>query len=175
VQFWLDVIAEWKKETGKQPLIALSTTKDVQDSILAKPKYAALINIIDIRYWHYQADGTLYAPAGGVSLAPRQHARLLKPKKTSFGQVYRAVLEYKKKFPEKAVMYSGDNYPEFGIAVLMAGGSLPVLPANIDAAILEKAAGMKPLPAKDEGVYILSNGKASIVYNSNTHQFTVQD
>lgn len=175
VQFWLDVIAEWKKETGKQPLIALSTTKDVQDSILAKPKYAALINIIDIRYWHYQADGTLYAPAGGVSLAPRQHARLLKPKKTSFGQVYRAVLEYKKKFPEKAVMYSGDNYPEFGIAVLMAGGSLPVLPANIDAAILEKAVGMKPLPAKDEGVYILSNGKASIVYNSNTHQFTVQD
>ncbi|MCA0383937.1 MAG: DUF6298 domain-containing protein [Bacteroidetes bacterium] len=175
VQFWLDVIAEWKKETGKQPLIALSTTKDVQDSILAKPKYAALINIIDIRYWHYQADGTLYAPAGGVSLAPRQHARLLKPKKTSFGQVYRAVLEYKKKFPEKAVMYSGDNYPEFGIAVLMAGGSLPVLPANIDAAILEKAAGMKPVSGKEEGVYILSNGKASIVYNSNTHQFTVQD
>lgn len=175
VQFWLDVIAEWKKETGKQPLIALSTTKDVQDSILAKPKYAALINIIDIRYWHYQADGTLYAPAGGVSLAPRQHARLLKPKKTSFGQVYRAVLEYKKKFPEKAVMYSGDNYPEFGIAVLMAGGSLPVLPANIDAAILEKAAGMKPVYGKEEGVYILSNGKASIVYNSNTHQFTVQD
>lgn len=175
VQFWLDVIAEWKKETGKQPLIALSTTKDVQDSILAKPKYAALINIIDIRYWHYQADGTLYAPAGGVSLAPRQHARLLKPKKTSFGQVYRAVLDYKKKFPEKAVMYSGDNYPEFGVAVLMAGGSLPVLPANIGAAILEKAVGMKPVPAKEEGVYILSNGKASIVYNGNTHQFTVQD
>ncbi|MCC6762909.1 MAG: pectate lyase [Chitinophagaceae bacterium] len=175
VQFWLDVIAEWKKETGKQPLIALSITKDVQDSILANPKYAALINIIDIRYWHYQADGTLYAPAGGVSLAPRQHARLQKPKKTSFGQVYRAVLEYKQKFPEKAVMYSGDNYPEFGIAVLMAGGSLPVLPANIDAAILEKAVGMKPVPAKEEGVYILSNGKASIVYNGNTHQFTVQD
>jgi len=58
---------------------------------------------------------------------------------------------------------------------LMAGGSLPVLPANIDAAILEKAAGMKPVSGKEEGVYILSNGKASIVYNSNTHQFTVQD
>mgnify|MGYP006145032591 CR=1 FL=1 len=32
VQFWLDTIAEWQRETGKRPLIALSCTKDVQDA-----------------------------------------------------------------------------------------------------------------------------------------------
>ena len=33
VQFWLDEIAAWEKETGKHALVALSTTKDVQDAI----------------------------------------------------------------------------------------------------------------------------------------------
>ena len=82
---------------------------------------------------------------GGQNLAPRQHARLLKPKKTSFDQVYRAVKEYREKYPTKAVSYSGDSYPEFGIAVFMAGGSLAVLPDNFDKELLKAAAGMKPV------------------------------
>lgn len=171
VKFWLDVIREWEKETGKHPLIALSVTKDVQDSILAMPAYAAVVDIIDIRYWHYQADGTAYAPKGGENLAPRQHARLLKPKKASFEQVYRAVKEYRTKYPTKAVMYSGDNYPEFGIAVLMAGGSMPVLPENIDASILKAASGMKPFASSNANEYVLSDGKSSIVYNTTTKKF----
>lgn len=171
VKFWLDVIREWEKETGKHPLIALSVTKDVQDAILALPAYAAVVDIIDIRYWHYQADGTSYAPKGGENLAPRQHARLLKPKKTSFEQVYRAVKEYRTKYSTKAVMYSGDNYPEFGIAVLMAGGSMPVLPETIDAAILKAAAGMKPVAATNANEYVLSDGKSSIIYNTETRKF----
>ncbi|HMU09692.1 MAG TPA: DUF6298 domain-containing protein, partial [Ferruginibacter sp.] len=81
VKFWLDIIKDWEKETGKHPVIGLSVTKDVQDSILNIPAYAAIVDLIDIRYWHYQADGTEYAPKGGQGLAPRQHARLLKPKK----------------------------------------------------------------------------------------------
>ena len=40
VQFWLDCIAEWEKETGKHPIIALSVTKDVQDAILSDLKRA---------------------------------------------------------------------------------------------------------------------------------------
>ncbi|MFT3844240.1 MAG: DUF6298 domain-containing protein [Lacibacter sp.] len=171
VKFWLDVIREWEKETGKHPLIALSVTKDVQDSILALPAYAAVVDIIDIRYWHYQADGTAYAPKGGENLAPRQHARLLKPKKTSFEQVYRAVKEYRTKYPTKAVMYSGDSYPEFGIAVLMAGGSMPVLPENIDASILNAATGMKPVAPSNANEYVLSDGKTSIIYNTTTKKF----
>ncbi|MFI5131652.1 MAG: DUF6298 domain-containing protein [Chitinophagales bacterium] len=168
VKFWLDVIKEWEKETGKHPIIGLSVTKDVQDAILNNPAYAAVVDLIDIRYWHYQADGTTYEPKGGQSLAPRQHARLLKPKKTSFEQVYRAVKEYRNKFPNKAVIYSGDSYPEFGMAVLMAGGSLAVLPNNIDKDLLKDVFKMKPVSSPDKNEFVLSDGKNSIVYNIET-------
>lgn len=167
VQFWLDTIKEWEKASGKHPIIGLSTTKDVQDAILADPNRADVIDLIDIRYWHYQEDGTAYEPKGGQNLAPRQHARLLKPKKTSFEQVYKAVAEYKTKFPNKAVIYSGDNYPSYGWAILMAGGSL----SNINGAnssLLSAAATMKPftLPTKISNQYGLANvGKSYILYN----------
>jgi hypothetical protein len=169
VKFWLDVIKQWEKETGKHPLIGLSATKDVQDSILANLAYASVVDIIDIRYWHYQADGNVYAPKGGLNLAPRQHARLLKPKKTSFEQVYRAVKEYKAAYPDKAVVYSGDSFDQFAWAVVMAGGSLPALPATTDKQFTEAIAGMKPLSNTSTGLYVLSNGTAWVVYgNGNT-------
>ncbi len=173
VKFWLDVIKEWEKETGKHPIVGLSVTKDVQDAILAMPAYAAVVDLIDIRYWHYQADGTTYEPKGGQSLAPRQHARLLKPRKTSFEQVYRAVKEYKEKYPNKAVMYSGDSYPEFGIAAFMAGGSLAQLPPGTDKELLKTATIMKPV-ASANGEYILSDGKKKIIYNTETRKLTIQ-
>jgi len=168
VKFWLDVIKEWEKETGKHPIIGLAVTKDVQDSILSNPAYASIVDLIDIRYWHYQADGTTYEPKGGQNLAPRQHARLLKPKKTSFEQVYRAVKEYKDKFPNKVVIYSGDSYPEFGMAVFMAGGSLPVLSKEVDKDLLKLAATMKPVNSNNKKEYVLNNGKNSIIYNTET-------
>ena len=170
VKFWLDVIREWEKETGKHPIIGLSVTKDVQDSILNNPSYAAVVDLIDIRYWHYEADGTTYEPKGGQNLAPRQHARLLKPKKTSFEQVYRAVKEYRNKFPNKAVVYSGDSYPEFGMAAFMAGGSLPVLSKDIDKNLLKAAIGMKPVKSSNKNEYVLSDGKNSLVYNIETRK-----
>jgi len=168
VQFWLDVIADYERETGENVLVALGTTKDVQDAILKDAKRAGVVDIIDIRYWHYEASGNAYAPQGGQHLAPRQHARLLKPKKTSFEQVYRAVNEYRNMYPEKAVVYSGDNYPEFGMAAFLAGGSLSVLPPGIDKAMLKTAVGMKPVRSVTSNEYILSDGKNSIVYNTVT-------
>lgn len=172
VQFWLDTIKEWERETGKHPIIGLSVTKDVQDAILADANRAAIVDLIDIRYWHYQEDGTAYAPQGGQNLAPRQHARLLKPKKTSFEQVYRAVAEYKTKFPTKAVIYSGDNYTSYGWAILMAGGSL----SNISGAnsnLLTAAATMKPVVSNgNKKQYVLENaGKAYLVYNASAEAF----
>lgn len=162
VAFWLDVIKEWEQETGKKQLIGLSCTKDVQDAILQNEKLAAVVDIIDIRYWHYQADSSVYAPMGGQNLAPRQHARLLKPRKTSFDQVYRAVKEYKLKFPTKAVVYSSDSYDQFGWAVLLAGGSLPALPASVNPAMLEAATKMHVVPGID---FMLTDNKSMIGYN----------
>lgn len=141
VQFWLDVIGEWEKETGKKATVALSTTKDVQDAILNDPDRAKLVDIIDIRYWHYKVDG-VYAPEGGKNLAPRQHARKMKVGKVTFREAYRAVSEYRKKFPEKAVTYYAQNYPDMAWAVFMAGGSCPVLPVS-DKAFLKDAAAMQ--------------------------------
>jgi hypothetical protein len=174
VQFWIDTIKAWEKETGKHAMIGLSVTKDVQDAILADPKRAAVIDVIDIRYWHYQADGTAYQPLGGQNLAPRQHARLLKPKKTSFEEVYHAVAEYKTKFPQKAVTYFGDNYEAFPWAIVMAGGSLANVP-NSNIEILRLASTMKPfLPAgKAAKQYGLWNGNGYLLYNAANGAVTV--
>ncbi|WP_121356199.1 DUF6298 domain-containing protein [Flavisolibacter nicotianae] len=168
VQFWLDAIRQWEKETGKKEIIGLSTTKDVQDAILADPARAAVVDLIDIRYWHYQQDGKAYEPKGGQNLAPRQHARLLKPKRTSFEQVYRAVSEYRKKFPAKAVVYSGDSYDQFGWAVLMAGGSLPVLP-ELDKRFLTEVSAMKPVTTTvSNGQWVLNGHNSWVVYSDGT-------
>ena len=172
VQFWLDTISEWEKETGKKAIVGLSTTKDVQDAILTDNKRASVINLVDIRYWHYQTDGTTYAPAGGQNLAPRQHARLLAPKKTSFGQLYRAVREYRQKYPDKAVTYAADNYDVLGWAVLMAGGSLPNVPAITDSQFLADAAQMQAfdLPQTPASQWAMGNEKTGyILYNESAN------
>jgi hypothetical protein len=174
VQFWLDVIAEWEKETGQKEIIGLSTTKDVQDSILADPVRAAAVDVIDIRYWQYQPDGSVYAPKGGQNLAPRQQARLFKPKRTTFEQVYRAVREYRQKYPDKAVLFSADGFDAFGWAAFMAGGSLPNLPATINMEFLKDAATMQPidLPGNPAGQWALGKeGRGFVVYNNSPNPF----
>ena len=121
MQFWIDEVQKWKDETGKKEIIGLSATKDVQDAILKDANRAKTVDAIDIRYWYYKDDGTAYAPEGGKNLAPRQHARQMKVGKETDEQVYRAVREYREKYPEKVVLYSTDGSPRFGWAALMGG------------------------------------------------------
>ncbi|WP_233268851.1 DUF6298 domain-containing protein [Mucilaginibacter lacusdianchii] len=170
VQFWVETIQQWEKEKGEKETIGLSTTKDVQDAILADPALSSAIDVIDIRYWHYQADGKAYAPAGCQNLAPRQQARQFKPKATSFEQVYRAVSEYRTKYPDKAVIYSGDGYDRYGWAAFMAGGSLPNLPAGVDTQFLAASSDMKSTAGTTEGEWVLGNPtKGFIVYTNTTN------
>jgi hypothetical protein len=158
VQFWIDNIRQWEQEKGKREIIGLSTTKDVQDAVLGDPGRAAVVDLIDIRYWYYQQDGKVYAPKGGQSLAPRQHERLLKPKRSSFEEVYHAVREYREKYPDKAVMYTADGCDNYGWAVFMAGGSLANIPAtNTD--FLKDAAAMSPA-----GAWTLKGQRGMIIY-----------
>lgn len=173
VQFWLDVVKEWEKEKKKKVLVGLSTTKDVQDAILADATRAATVDIIDIRYWHYQANGTAYAPAGGQNLAPRQHARLLSPKRSSFDQVYRAVSEYRQQFPDKAVMYSGDSFDAFGWAVLLAGGSMANIPPVADNQFAKEVAQMKPLPQTQSNQWVLGNPNHGFVIYTDASEVTL--
>lgn len=167
VEFWLDVIAEWEKENGRKALVALSTTKDVQDAILSDKDRSALVDIIDIRYWHYRKDGSLYSPDGGVNLAPRQHARLVAPGSLSFESVYRAVKEYKDKYPDKVITYSESLPDELNWAVLMAGGSMAKIPRPDNPEILTLAIRMKPLKqeGKSSNQWILSDDQNYIIYS----------
>lgn len=128
-RFWLETIAEWEAETGRHPLIALSCTKDAQDAILADPELSKVVDIIDIRYWHYNTQG-LWAPPAGKNMAPRQFMRKMKVGKTGFAEAYKAVKEYRTKYPDKAVTFFAQQYPQYGWAILMAGGSCPNVPVK---------------------------------------------
>jgi hypothetical protein len=142
MQFWLDVVAEWQRETGRDPLIALSACKDVQDAILADPARAALIDVVDLTYWFRTEDGKEYAPAGGKSLAPRQHARLWKGGGPSAASIAGMVREYRDKFPGKPVISALDQAE--GWAFVAAGGSFAKLPPTTDVEILAAISRMKP-------------------------------
>ncbi len=165
VQYWLDTVMEWERETGRKQLIGLSCTKDVQDAILVDPACREAVSVVDIRYWWYQENTKLYAPKGGQHLAPRQHARLLHPKRSSFAQVVRAVREYRTRYTDKAVLYSADD--SFGWAVLMGGGSIPNIRKLADQTLLAAIPRMKPLDMPDDATdqYALAApGQAYLVY-----------
>ena len=174
MQFWVETIKQWELTHKKKEIIGLSATKDVQDAILADASKAAVINVIDIRYWYYEGNGKLYAPLGGQSLAPRQEERIYKPKAPSFEQVYHAVHEYRQKYPDKAILYSADGYDHFGWAVFIAGGSLPVLPATTDKQFLTAASALQPvgLPGNPQGQWALGNStKEYIIYGNTGNSF----
>ena len=164
MEFWLDCIAEWEKETGKKAVVALSATKDVQDAILKDPKRAAVVDIIDIRYWHYRTDGTVYAPEGGKNLAPRQHARKMRVGKMGYKEAYKAVSEYRTQYPDKAVVLYAQNYPDHGWAVLMGGGSCPVLKIE-DKKFLTDIPYMNVVPVSSEDYEMLAGEKQGAVLN----------
>ncbi|MBD0285360.1 MAG: pectate lyase, partial [Flavisolibacter sp.] len=167
VQFWLDVIGEWEKENHQDVLVMLPGTKDVQEAILADPKRSTLVEAIDVIQWQYRKDGSLYAPVGGQSLAPRQYARILDIGETSFDQIYRAVNELHTKYPAKAIMYSRGGVKFSDWAIFMGGGSLANLPKIGDRTFFESAAKMERLSMKnaDSQEYVLGKkGTGYIIF-----------
>lgn len=126
-QFFLDTVAEWQRVHRRRLSVALITSKDITDAILADPVRSRLVNVIDTRYWQYRPEGKLWAPEGGRNLAFREMitAEFKRsgdaPPDTTPAQVYRQVREYRDRFPAKAVVawHSGAG----PIPVLMAGGA----------------------------------------------------
>jgi hypothetical protein len=157
VRFWLDTVVEWERETGRDVLIGLSATKDVQEAILADPVRGPAVSVVELKYWWYLADGTLYAPEGGRNLAPRQQLREWKgSKKRSVEQTARQVREYRSRYADKAILF--DNGPDDGWAVLAAGGSLPRLPLGTDRRLLKTLPRLRPFgpSGADDGQWVLA-------------------
>ena len=163
VQFWLDVIAEWEQENGPV-LVDLAVNKDVQDSILKDPKRSKIVDIIDIEQWFYHNKGE-YAPPGGVNMAQRQYMRKIRTGSARFEDVYRAVSEYRKQYPDKAVIYSAQKAPELCWAALMAGGSCAAIPVT-DKAFLAELSQMVPRPSFVDDFYMLSGDNGYLFYRA---------
>ena len=166
VRFWLDCIAEWEQRNGQHVLVSLGVNKDVQDSILADERRAKVVDFIDIEQWFYHAKG-LYAPQGGVNMAPRQYQRKIRTGSARFEDVYRGVSEYRRQYPDKAVLYYAQKYPELAWAVLMAGGSCPAVNVT-DEAFLQSVATMQPQAEQPQaGVYMMAGPDAQLYYKEN--------
>ncbi len=174
VKFWLDVIDEWEKEKGRQALTMLSATKDVTDSLLSEERYAALLDIIDIRQWHRRSDGTLYAPQGGVSLTQRQYNRIIDEGTADAGVVYEDITEYKNKFPAKAIVYSvRAATPLKEWIAFVSGASLCNLPVVEDTTFYSEADQMRPMKELTENTAHWGMGKPGTGYIVCVHADTV--
>lgn len=165
MKFWLEEIAS----CPNHQLVALTATKDVQDAVLQDSLYNKMVDIIDIRQWHYRNDGSLYEPQGGCSLAPRQWARLIDPGTTSCESIYRAVYEYRSRYPEKAVTYNAamprnveGNAANW--AVFMAGGSLAKVPPIEAMDVYTLASEFQPVASLTESNRQWVMGKAQKGY-----------
>ena len=152
IEFWLDTIGDWERETGRKALVALSAPKDVQDAILADPKRSALVDVIDFKYW-WNTDKGLFAPAGGQNLAPRQFERQWKGGRPSDASLAQMAADYRQQFPDKAVI---NDFVVGGWAYVCAGGSLPNLPRTTEAKLLAAIPHMTPWAvASGKGRWVL--------------------
>tara|TARA_B100002003_G_C13740671_1_gene369424 strand:- start:139 stop:588 length:450 start_codon:yes stop_codon:yes gene_type:complete len=96
--------------------------------------------------------------------------------KESDRSVYRAIREYRERFPEKAVLYNTNSASRFGWAQLMATASLPAIP-KVD---LEKF--YKEIPAmnflnnenyKSDFWTLQNNDHAYLIYLNENRMFSV--
>ena len=104
MRFWLETIGQWQKDTGRDVVVVLSATRDVQEETLKDPELLKLIDAIEIKYWWHTKDGGLYDPPGGHNLAPRQQFREWSGSKSrSAESIAQSVKDVKNRFPSMAV------------------------------------------------------------------------
>lgn len=119
-------MAEWEKQHHHHVRIALTTSMQTTNAILADPVRSKQIAVVDMRYWVYQPDGTLFAPKAGENHAFRELISTQfkgysdTPPPTTPEQVYRQVREYRDRYPDIALvpMESGAG----PLPILMGGG-----------------------------------------------------
>jgi len=107
-KFFLRTVTAWEKRNHKKVRLEIGTSKDITDAILNDPEFSSMINVVDMRYWQYKPDGSIWAPQSGQNLAFRElNAKLLgkgvdTPPATTPQLAYKQVREYRDKYPDKA-------------------------------------------------------------------------
>lgn len=145
MRFWLDCIREWEAENGKDLYVMLSATKDVQDAILLDPRYRTLVDIIDIRQWSYNQDGSIFEPRGGVNLAPRQYSRIDTTAQSGPDAIGRQVRDYRTAYPDIAVVSNAGRVKGGNWIAFVSGGSMCDIPKITIPSFLKDVLMMKPL------------------------------
>ena len=165
VEFWVDTIAAWEARTGSDVLVALAAPKEAQDAILADETRAKVIDVIDVRYWWYAKDAdSLFSLKGGVSSSPRMQIGFRRPAPPRFAGVANAVSQYRRRYPDKAVMFSASRSESdsLGWATLVAGGSLANIRGDVPPRLLEAVTQMHPLELPS-GQWGVGDGKQFLV------------
>ncbi len=136
VRFWLDTIAEWQRRTGRKVHIALEIPKDQTDAILEDPARGPLVSAIDFHHWVYRPDGRLFYAKGGTNRAPREQmgdivepgdlaadpaaaagdAAAVQALRTALWKGtpatrYRALREYRDRYPDLVLLSRDDPFP----------------------------------------------------------------
>jgi hypothetical protein len=126
-QFFQDTVAEWEKLHNHHVRIALITGKNITDAIMTDPVRSKQIADIDMRYWYYLPDGSLFAPEAGQNRAFRDMiASRFGDKYSNFGppttqeQLYRQVREYRDRYPDIALVPMENGAGP--LPILMGGG-----------------------------------------------------
>lgn len=120
-QFWLDVVSEWEKEKSRKVLIGIGATKDVLDVIAGDPR----VSVVDLRYWWYKPDGSVFAPKGGIEVAGRYTSGRDASKTTPLA-IYRQTQECRLRYPDKALIHRIEASRQQSLAFLFGGGSMLV-------------------------------------------------
>lgn len=169
VRFWLTTVQQWSSETGHDPWVLLSVTKDVQDAILEDASTSSGVDVIDFRYWWRTPQGE-FAPPGGANLALRQFERRWQGGRPSDEDLAGMAAEYRRRFPEKAVIC---DFDAARWAWLCAGGSLPRLPRSTDPGLLRAVLRMRPRPDPSQpGVRVLEEpGRQYLVWCRQSTRF----
>ena len=124
-RFVYRTIYNWQLAHGRKVRVQLCVSKDVTDAILEEPDLRSMVEVVDMRYWQYRPDGSLWAPKGGRNRAYRE-VNTEKfgtqgdsaPKTTPY-MAYKQVREYHDRYPGIAfVPWHNDVTP---LPAVMAG------------------------------------------------------
>ena len=152
-RFFQDVAREWEEKHGKPIRIALITSKATTDAILSDSVRSKQIAIVDMRYWEYKPDGSLWAGEAGINSAFREQIQTTfpgysdTPPATTPQQMYRETREYRDKYPNIAFMPMENGAGPIPLLMggaasqsALVGGRPPVPPRAVDPVAMAESA-----------------------------------